>query len=297
VGNYNGQNYGVPFDNGATATFLRKDIVEQAGLKADDFNNITWERFIELGKIVKQKTGVTMLSTVANSPSFIMIALQGSGSWFFKPDGTLYMKDNPVLKSAIGVIRDMVNGGVLTMVADNAAYIASLNSGTAASTINGCWILASIEQQKDQSGKWAMVNTPKLGSISSSGNYSSQGGSGWVVMANSKNPNVAFDFLNKTFAGSVELFETILPSSGAISTWLPAADSPVYSKPIDFFGGQKIFSDLMSYADKIPKVKYGVFNYEARDAAAVALTDVLQGKSVDDALANAEKNVSFLMGQ
>ena len=58
VGTIDGKHYGVPFDNGATGTFIRRDIVEQAGLKVSDFNDITWERFIELGKIVKAKTGI-----------------------------------------------------------------------------------------------------------------------------------------------------------------------------------------------------------------------------------------------
>jgi lactose/L-arabinose transport system substrate-binding protein len=117
-----------------------------------------------------------------------------------------------------------------------------------------------------------------------------------VVLANSRNPDAAFDFLDKTFAGSVELFETILESSGAISTWLPAGNSPVYAKPNEFFGGQKIFEDLVSYAGKVPMVKYGVFNYEARDAAARALVDVVQGKSIDEALDTAHRGVAFLMG-
>ena len=56
-GTIDGKSYAVPFDNGATGTFIRSDIVEKAGLKVTDFNNITWERFIELGKIVKAKTG------------------------------------------------------------------------------------------------------------------------------------------------------------------------------------------------------------------------------------------------
>ena len=43
-------------------------------------------------------------------------------------------------------------------------------------------------------------------------------------------------------------------------------------------------------------VKYGVFNYEARDAAARALVDVIQGKSIDEALDTAHRSVAFLMG-
>ena len=116
-----------------------------------------------------------------------------------------------------------------------------------------------------------------------------------MVMANSKHPDVAIDFLAQTFGGSIELYETILPTSGAIATWLPAASSSVYSMPIEFFGGQPIYEDLVSYAGKVPNVKYGVFNYEARDAVARALSDVMQGGDIDTALATAQKSVEFLM--
>ncbi len=297
VGTVDGKHYGVPFDNGATATFLRRDIVEKAGLKVSDFNDITWERFIELGKIVKQKTGIAMISTVANEPDFPMLMLQSAGTWMFDEQGKAYIKDNKVLKEALLITKEMVESGVCILVPDWNAYIATLNNGTVASTINGCWISGSIQAEKSQSGKWAVVNTPRFANIAGSVNYSSQGGSSWMVMANSKHPDVAIDFLAKTFGGSVALYETILPASGAIATWLPAAKSPVYSTPIEFFGGQKIYEDLVNYASKVPNVKYGVFNYEARDAIARALSEVLQGGNIDAALATAQKNVEFLMSE
>ncbi|MEA5028033.1 MAG: extracellular solute-binding protein [Sphaerochaeta associata] len=297
VGTIDGKHYGVPFDNGATGTFLRRDIVEQAGLKVSDFNDITWERFIELGKIVKQKTGVAMISTVANEPDFPMLMLQSAGTWMFDESGKAFIKDNKVLKEALLITKEMVASGVCILVPDWNAYIATLNNGTVASTINGCWISGSIQAEKSQSGKWAVTNTPRFANIASSVNYSSQGGSGWMVMANSKNPDVAIDFLAKTFGGSVALYETILPASGAIATWLPAAKSPVYSTPIEFFGGQKIYEDLVNYAGKVPNVKYGVYNYEARDAIARALSEVMQGGDIDAALATAQKNVEFLMSE
>jgi lactose/L-arabinose transport system substrate-binding protein len=297
VGNYNGRNYGIPFDNGATATFLRSDIVEQAGLKVSDFNDITWERFIELGKIVKQRTGVSMVSTDATGPDFIMVMLQSANTWLFDAQGKTYIKDNPVLKRAIELFGQGVQEGVILLASDWNGYISTLNNGTAASTIQGCWIIGSIVAEPSQAGKWAMVNTPKFGTIDSV-NYSSQGGSGWMVLANSKNPDVAMDFLDKTFAGSVEFYETILPSSGAISTWLPAARSPVYSQPHPFFGGQKIYEELVSYAGKVPMVKYGVFNYEARTAVTRGFMDILQGRTtVDAALDAAQREVEFIISQ
>ncbi len=297
VGTVEGKNYGVPFDNGATGTFLRRDIIEEAGLKVSDFSDITWERFIELGKIVKAKTGVAMISTVANEPDFPMMMLQSCGTWMFDDAGKAYIKDNEVLKESLRVTKEMVESGICLLVADWNAYIATLNNGTVASTINGCWIIGSISAEKSQSGKWAVTNTPRFGAFPQSVNYSNQGGSGWMVMANSKHPDVAIDFLAKTFGGSVKLYETILPTSGAIATWLPAAKSPAYSVEMEFFGGQKIYEDLVGFAGKVPKVKYGIYNYEARDASARALSEILKGGDIDTALAKAQKNVEFLMNE
>jgi len=297
-GNYNGKNYGVPFDNGATGTFIRRDIVENSGLKVSDFDNITWERFFELGRQVKQRTGIPMLSVDVGSPDFIMIMLQSAGTWLFDSQGKANIKNNPALRRAVELFAQGLQEGLIIQTNDWNSYIASLNNGTVAATVQGAWIVGSITAEASQSGKWAVVSTPKMGNISSSVNYSSNGGSGWMVLANSKNPDAAMDFLNKTFAGSAQLYETILPSSGAIATWLPAANSAVYSRPHAFFGGQKIFEDLVNYAGKVPKVKYGVYNYEARTAVSKYLPDIAAGRmTIDAALDAAQRDVEFILNQ
>jgi lactose/L-arabinose transport system substrate-binding protein len=296
VGNVNGQNYGVPFDNGATAFFLRSDFVEQAGLKVSDFNDITWDRFIELGKIVKQKTGKALLSYTPGGNDLIQLSLQSTGKWVFDSSGKAFIQGNPAVKAIVNTYVQLMKNGVLLEVPDWNSYIATLNNGTVVGTIQGCWIIGSITPAQDQSGKWAMVNTPRY-DIDGGTNYSSQGGSGWMVMSHTKHADVAFDLLDKTFAGSVEFYQTILPPSGAISTWLPAAEAPVYGEPQAFFGGQKIYEQLMDYASKVPKVKFGLYNYEARDAISRAMLNVLGGANIDDEIAKAQQEVEFLMNQ
>lgn len=295
-GNVDGKNYSVPFDNGVTGTFLRTDIIEQAGLTKEDFNNISWKRFHELGKIVKEKTGKYMISYVGNDPDCVMVMLQSAGTWFFDEKGNANIANNAALKEGLQVFSDMVKDGTCLSVPDWNAFVASVNNGQVASAIDGSWMVGIIMAQDDQFGKWAVVNTPKLESVPGAANHSSQGGSSWMIMSSSKNADVAADFLNKTFAGSKELYETILPSSGAIATWLPAADSPAYEKGNDYFGGQKIYKDFVEYSGNIPRVKYGIFNYEARAEVGVAVQAILQGATVEDALKSAQKNVEFIMG-
>jgi lactose/L-arabinose transport system substrate-binding protein len=297
VGNVDGRNYGVPFDNGATAFFLRRDLVEQAGLQVSDFNDITWDRMIELGKIVKQKIGLPLFSFVAGGGDIVQLQLHSAGIWTFDDEGKPYIRDNPVVREIIRLYKDLLDSGILLEVPDWNSYIATMNNSLAVGTIQGCWIIGSITPAADQSGKWAMVNTPRLGNIPTGTNYASQGGSGWMVMAHTKKADRAFDLLDKTFAGSLELYQTILPPSGAISTWLPAAEAAVYAEPQPFFGGQKIYEELMDYASKVPKVKFGLYNYEARDAIQRAMLDVYQGGNIDAALVTAQQEVEFLMNQ
>ena len=54
VNKADGKIYSVPFDSGVAATFYRKDLIEQAGYTEADMANITWDKYIEIGKAVKE---------------------------------------------------------------------------------------------------------------------------------------------------------------------------------------------------------------------------------------------------
>mgnify|MGYP000932172868 FL=1 len=290
-----GKNYAVPFDNGAAINALRVDVLEEAGFTLADFTDITWSDFIAKGKVVLEKTGKPLLSVVSESPDLVMMGLQSAGTWMFDEEGNVFLAQNAALKEVIEVYVELVKSGVMVQVNDWEQYISSFTRGTVAGTMNGCWIIGSIVQPEDQKGLWGITNIPRLESVPNATNYSNQGGSSWVVRADSPNRDIAIDFLAKTFAGSVQLYETILPSSGALATYLPAGDSEAYGVPHEYFGGQAIYSDITQYAARVPQVKYGVYNYEARDAVGVAIAKVLAGLDIDSALREAEETVKFLM--
>lgn len=62
VNQVDGKIYGVPFDSGVAATFYRIDLIEEAGYTREDMQDLTWEKYIEIGKAVKEKTGAYMLT-------------------------------------------------------------------------------------------------------------------------------------------------------------------------------------------------------------------------------------------
>jgi lactose/L-arabinose transport system substrate-binding protein len=292
-----GKNYGVPFDNGTVIACYRTDVLEEAGYTIDDFTDISWADYIEKGKDVLAKTGKPLLSCQAGESDVIMMMLQSAGASLFDAEGNPSIVDNAALKEVMSTYAELVKSGVLVEVNDWDQYVGSINNSTVAGTINGCWIMASIQAQADQSGKWAITDMPKLANVESATNYSNNGGSSWAVTANSKNTDLAVDFLNTTFAGSVEFYENILPSSGALATYLPASESDVYAQPSEFFSGDTLFSKITDFAGKTPSNNTGVYYYEARDAVAVAITNVVAGSDVDAELKTAEDTVNFAMGK
>ncbi len=291
-----GKNYGVPFDNGAVIACYRTDILAEAGYTIEDFTDITFNDFIEKGKVVLEKTGKPLLSCIAGESDVIVMMLQSAGGSFFSEDGKANIANNDLLKEVVNTYAEMVKAGVLVEVNDWNSYIATINNGTVATAINGCWIMASVQAAEDQAGKWDVTNMPRLDTAATATNYANQGGSSWAVTSNCKNVELAADFLGSTFGGSTELYDQIL-ETGAVATYLPAADLDAYSKTNDFFSGKPVYAKIVEYAGKIPACGTGVYFYEARNAVATAITNIVGGSDVDTELKNAEDTVNFAINQ
>lgn len=289
-----GQMYGVPFDSGVAVLALRTDIISECGYTVDDFTDITWSKFIELGKDVYSKTGCNLLVDRADVAQLLNVMLQSTGSWYFDESGNVTIANNENLDKVFNVYKELVDNNIVALYNDSHGYNNALWSGTTAGVCQGCWVMSTIKKGEDQSGNWALTNIPKIDGIDSATNYSNNGGGSWMVI-NKENAAVAKAFLAETFAGSVELYNEILPETSAIATYLPAREAKNYGLGDDFFGGQTIYQTIMSYANEVPQINYGLYSSEAYDAIATAMTKVLGGANISDALQEAEESVSFQM--
>jgi lactose/L-arabinose transport system substrate-binding protein len=292
-----GKNYGVPFDNGAVIGAYRTDYLEQAGYTIDDLTDIDWNRFIEIAKDVKAKTGKYMLSGQADSPDMIMEMLQSAGASLFDKDGKPAMTDNAALKECISIYQKLVKEGVYYEVNNWDDYVSSITNEQVAGVINGNWISATIMGMKDTSGKWAITNMPKLIETPNATNYSNNGGSSWYITSNCKNQDLAIDFLKSTFAGSVQFYENILPTTGAIGTYAPAGDSASYQEPQEFWNNQPIFTKIVDFSLKTPTNNTSPYYYDGRNAIGTQIQNIMNGADVDQAIADAQAEVEFTMGE
>lgn len=295
-----GKNYGVPYDSNTVISCYRTDYLKQAGYTIEDLTDITWDQFIKIGEDVKAKTGMPMLTNVQGEPDLLNMILQSAGISVFDKDGKIALKENEGLKKAMEVYLELVKKGILQEQTDWSGYQGSINNGSVVGTINGSWICATImsTDQKEQKGNWAVTNIPKLNDDKGATNYSAQGGSTWAISSSCRNKELAADFFKTTWAGSTQFYDKILTDLGAIGTWQPAADSKAYGTPSDYFGGEAIYSKIVSYGSKIPTVNKGIYWKEEKEALGVALSKVLEGSAdLDVAIAEAQTTAEFNAGQ
>ena len=285
VNQIDGKMYGIPFDSGVAATFYRSDLIEDAAYTKNDMEDLTWDKFIEIGKAVKDKTGVAMMSVSSNDIGILRAMLQSAGSWYTDENGKVNIADNQALKDAITTYKRLVDEGIVkTISSDWDQYVGAFNSGEVAAVPNGCWISPSIVNAEDQSGKWAVAAIPRMSENPDSVNASSVGGAGWYVLKNVGHEENAKKFLKETFASNMDLMNQLAKDINLVSTLKAASAAENYEQGVDFYGGQQIFQDFMKWTEQVPSVNYGEDTYAIENLMTEALQAILAGADMDSTL-------------
>ncbi len=287
-----GQTYSLPFDSGASGLFYRSDLLAEAGYKAEDLADITWDQMIEIGKAVQAKTGKPMFSIDQNDAGAIRIMLQSAGSWYFKEDGSSNVAGNPVFKAALETwVKMLQTPELYKQVSGWGDYTGAFNNGDVAGVFTGVWMTGGIKGN-NMSGKWAVAPTPKLSGVEGAGHASNLGGSSWYVLSSAPAKDAAIDFLNTVWAGDVDFYQKILVGQGAFASYLPARDGEAYTAKDDYFGGQAVWADFSDWQAQIPGVNYGIFTNEADAAVTAALPGLVAGGSIDEAIAAIDAQIA-----
>ena len=263
--------YSLPFDSGVTGLFYCSDILTQAGYKDADLLDITWDQFIDIAKAVTDKTSHPMPGGDLNDAGIMRILLQSAGSWYFKEDGSLNIKDNPVIKAALTQYAKILQTPeIWKPVSGWTEYTGAFATGETASVVTGVWMTATIKAAK-MSGQWGVAPIPKLAGVDGAGHASNLGGSSWYVLTAGPNKAAATDFLSKVWGTDVDFYQKILVDQGAFATFLPARDGPAFKASDAYFGGQPVWQNFSTWLAAIPSVNYGIFTNEADAAVAAQL--------------------------
>lgn len=292
-----GSFYGVPFDSGVAATFYRKDMIEEAGYTEEDMQDLTWDKYIEIGQAVKEKCGVDMCTLDPSDLGQIRIMMQSAGSWYTDADGNVSFTDNQALKDAITTYKKLVDAGITKQTADWDQFVGAFNNGEVASVVSGCWVASSIKAAEDQSGKWAVAPVPRMSENENSINASSIGGGAWYVLQNVGNADLAKDFVATTFGSNVDLMNQLLSDISLVSTLNAAAEAPNVSEGVEYFGGQTVNKDFAEWTAEVPTVNYGMHTYALEDIMSEAVQAIVGGGDMDQVLSDYEEQAKAAVGQ
>ena len=118
--------YAIPYDAGTGVMFYRTDLIQAAGLTDEDMDSLTWEQFIEIGKKVKQATGVDMIIMCPGGDMEGRILYQSAGTWFFDENGRENIKDNQAFRDALAAMNSLYQAGIVWDVPGWDDYFAAI---------------------------------------------------------------------------------------------------------------------------------------------------------------------------
>ncbi|HTP60022.1 MAG TPA: extracellular solute-binding protein, partial [Spirochaetia bacterium] len=251
----------------------------------------------------KAKTGKPLLAYQSDNFDMLRIVVQSTGGQFFKPDGSLDLR-NDAFKKSITLFKDLNDKGLLYSVVGWSDWINAINSDQTAGFLNAIWMVGTVKSRPENAGKYMVLPTPLIEGVPGAANASNNGGSSWYVFSSSPNKALAVDFLKSVWAtatpDTLAFYNTILKGAGAMGTFLPSQSGSNYTAKDEFFyKSQPIYKDFATWMGKVPVLKYTPNYVPMRDAVAHAVLNYFQGKitSVDDTISAAEAEYKQVMGQ
>jgi lactose/L-arabinose transport system substrate-binding protein len=290
-----GKHYGAPVDNGTCVFAYRIDILEQAGYTIDDVTGITWDRWLEIARDVKEKTGYALLSMDHSGDDlpYMMLQAEGQSQW---KDGKPNLVGNETFKKIIEVIVQGANDGTILLANGWTEYTDNTIKGDqVAGVFNGNWIIPTIESNEAASGKWEITTLPTL---SGKEGYASNGGSSLYITGNCEKVELAQAFLAYTFgggAGAMDTYDNALRNGGVITTCVSASKSDVYNEGVAFFNDQPIYTTVVEYGTHVPTIEQNDYHYTLRTSVGNLITNVQNGADIDAEIENAQSEVEFAM--
>jgi len=251
-----GQNYGLPFHVGASVIFYNVEILKAAGV--NPYAIKTWDDFLQMGKIVKAKTGKPMATVEVNGQwSFWpMIAQQGSD--FVDADGNVIL-DNATNVKTLQYLKDLLNSGAAIAAPGGnhhaEEYYGFMNDGGAAAMWMPMWYMNRFtDYMPDLSKKILILPMPRW---TADGKRSAgMGGTGTAVTKQAKDIQLAKDFLmfaKGSEEGNLRIWEDLGFDPPRWDVW----DNPRMNAPnkfTNYYVNDDIFGMLLGIKDEINSV-------------------------------------------
>jgi multiple sugar transport system substrate-binding protein len=271
----------LPWVVGPGAFWYRTDLLAAAGLPTDPATVQerihTWDNFITLGQLLRQKSPTTALVANAAFDIFNTMVEQGGRGWI---DGTKVLiaaKGTRPAQTAAAARAKQADG----QITSNSAWDRALLNGTIAGAMLNSSGLAHLTSLHPQTaGKWRVVHSPER-DFNLTGRY-------LAIPAQSQRQETAWTFV-RSIVSTAEWQNAAFQATGALPAYMPAWRDPLYDQPVRFFGDQPVYRLWADIATKAPVGVISRYDRQADQIVGAELFKVLtQGKDPAQAMRDAE---------
>jgi lactose/L-arabinose transport system substrate-binding protein len=205
---------------------------------------------------------------------FRMIANE-QGCGYFSNDAKTITVNQPGCVTALEKLKALKDAGQL-LAGTWDEKIQANTAGTVATQMYGGWYEGTIRSTSPNlAGKWGVHQMP---SASADGPRAANiGGSSLAITSTSKHKEAAWAYLNYTLATN-EGQVTILKEFGLVPSLLSALDDPYVKTDQPYWGGQKVWIDILSTLPKIKPSRGTPFFQDADKIMVAAQLKYLNGK-------------------
>jgi multiple sugar transport system substrate-binding protein len=278
----------MPTDIGPGTLLYRKDVLDKAGVDPAQLNK-SWESYLAAGKIIKAKTGASLINTAQSIYGVVSRTnlKPGEGIYFDSKNNLLVGPDNARFVRAFTLAKQVRAEGLDAKIGEwSNEWYDAFKQGTVASQFSGAWLTGALESwmAPDTKGLWRVENLPE-------GGYASWGGSFYAIPTAAKNKQWAWEFIKFMTMDKAQQL-TAFTINGAFPALLTAQNDNLFSQGVSFLGNQKARVLWRDAARKTQPIDVNKYDSVADQIVNTELTNVLeQGKDIKQALTDARAQI------
>ena len=292
--------YGLGNELNAVLLAYRTDLFERAGVRGP---LKTWDDVVDAGKRLAGAGVTNGIFFVANGTTGATHVLSiTAGGGYTDKSGKLTIPHEGNAR-AIQYLSDLVvkhKAAAFDPSTDD--RMAAANAGLVGGDLGPSWRVASLDYKNkaaDSKGKWAIQHLPQWAGTGKT--TTTWGGTGMTVLKDSKNKEIAQDFL---------VWEHVTPTAILHDYDLrqvypvnkKAFDDPRLNQPVEWFNNQKVGAVIKEAADAMLPFFQGKWWPEISDGAGKHVTAALRGEkpakqALDEALTDAKAAIEAAGGR
>lgn len=296
-----GKYYAMPWDSGPVVLYYRRDVFEAAGLPSEPeaVSELvaTWDGYLEACRAIVAETDSYCFpaSRANNSARLYEMMLWEAGRGYYDPESGDLIVDSPENVQMLEMLGNFWNEDLVSdaqewtdpWYADFASLEAPVATFIEASWMDvffRSWVAPGTE------GLWGVAYMPSW--TADGPRASNDGGSVFVIPAQSQNPDAAWAFVEFAL-GRKESQLAMFEVSGFTPALETTYDDPAFSEPDPFFSGQITGEVYVDVVQRVPRAGiYGPDYQMMNGIIALAIQRYATGEvSAEQALADAAAEI------